>query len=345
MNSTQPPAGADHAPTGPDPAPVHVYAVGRIGVDFRSEAHRDGFRRQMPTHPGAPPPDPGDAHQLHDHLVRTPWASAGLTWTLTVGGSPCYVLEAEPAAGMDWGGPALATAADGSERERLALLRRIAAAPPVHPVHRALREALLGGSLPADDPGRTTRLSVPGRLTDRAARLSSGRLVPVLEVGSTGLASWAEAPLIADAAATVGRGLVRRGRTPDPDRVVADVRALLDRVYVHLRNPGRSAAERALNLAVTEAFLTGGLAGDGLLSADLLPAGPDDRTAGPGLYALDTITVARSPHCRAGSDCQDVMARFLDPADDRRAPVTYLFTVDVSDELPVTLAPVHHFLG
>ncbi|CAM5382048.1 hypothetical protein STANM309S_03100 [Streptomyces tanashiensis] len=36
---------------------------------------------------------------------------------------------------------------------------------------------------------------------------------------------------------------------------------------------------------------------------------------------------------------------FYDPEDERRSRLSYLFTVDVSDELPVTLAPVHTFLG
>ncbi|MFF8770477.1 hypothetical protein [Kitasatospora sp. NPDC015120] len=327
-------------------APVH--AVGRIGVDFRSEARRDGFRRQLgEAAPDGPPPDPGDVRQLYDHLVRHPWAASRLTWTLSPDSTPVYALEAEPAVAMDWSGPLPDPEPGGSAEERLALLRRIAAAPPVHPVHRALRDALLGQSLPAGDPGRIGRLTVPGRLTDRSAQLFSGEVVPVVRVSSVGLARWAETPLITAAVAAVHAAEEQRhhDHVHDHDRLTEHVRALLARVYHHLRNPGRSAAERALNHAVTESFVSGGLLGEGPLSAALVPGGPEDSPAPPGLYTLETITVARTPHCRAGSDCQDVMIRFSDPADGRRSPVTYVHTVDVSDELPVSLAPVHRFLG
>ncbi|MFB7471465.1 hypothetical protein [Kitasatospora sp. NPDC056184] len=329
-----------------DGAPVH--AVGRIGVDFRSEARRDGFRRRLGETPGGPPPDPGDVRQLHDHLVRNPWASSALTWTLSVDSTPVYALEAEPAVAMDWAGPLPAPEPDGSDEERLALLRRIAAAPPVHPVHRALRDTLLGQSLPAGDPGRVGRLTVPGRLTDRTARLFSGRTVPVVRVSAVGLARWTETPLIASAVDTVAEAARQYRPAGDRDRgrVAEHVRALLDKVYFHCRNPGRSAAERALNHALTETVLTGGLLAEGLLSADQVPGTPGPPAPdAPGLYALDTVTVARSPYCRSGSDCQDVMVRFFDPTDERRTRVTYVCTIDVSDELPVSLAPAHRFLG
>ncbi|MFF2350678.1 hypothetical protein ACFVVL_12925 [Kitasatospora sp. NPDC058115] len=327
-----------------DDAPVHV--VGRIGVDFRSEARRDGFRRQLgEADPDGPPPDPGDVRQLYDHLVRNPWAASRLTWTLSLDSTPVYALEAEAAVAMDWSGPLPGPEPGGSEEERLALLRRIAAAPPVHPVHRALRDTLLGQSLPAGDPGRIARLTVPGRLTGRSARLFSGEVVPVVRVSSVGLARWTETPLIAAAVAAVHTAERQRHHDLDHDRVTEHLRALLDRVYRHLRNPGRSAAERALNHAVTESFLSGGLLGEGPLSAALVPGGPEEGPAPPRLYTLEAITVARTPRCRAGSDCQDVMIRFSDPDGERRAPVTYVHTIDVSDELPVSLAPVHRFLG
>ncbi|MFF7454275.1 hypothetical protein [Kitasatospora sp. NPDC008115] len=348
------PTPADSGPCDGDGDGAPVYAVGRIGVDFRSEAHRDGFRRRLAeAAPDGPAPDPGNPRQLHDHLVRNPWAASGLTWTLSLDGTPVYALEAEPAVGMEWSGPLPAPAPGGSEEERLALLRRIADAPPVHPVHRALRDALLGRSLPAGDPDRIRRLTVPGRLTDRSARLCSGQVVPVVRVSAVGLARWTETPLVAAAVDAVGEP-----HHYDRDQLTGHVRALLDKIYFQFRNPGLSAAERALNHALTESVLTGGL-----LGAGLLPTGPGDdgpgnagpgddgpeespeHRAAPGLYTLDAVTVARSPHCRPGSDCQDVLVRFSDPADERRVKVTFVHTVDVSDQLPVSLAPVHRFLG
>jgi hypothetical protein len=45
------------------------------------------------------------------------------------------------------------------------------------------------------------------------------------------------------------------------------------------------------------------------------------------------------------SDCWDVVITFFDPENDRRARVSWLFTIDVSVQLPVSLAPPHRFLG
>ncbi|MFC5667713.1 hypothetical protein ACFP3U_32710 [Kitasatospora misakiensis] len=331
--------------TGPEPSSTAmepVYAVGRIGVDFGSEARRDGFRLRMDTAPGAPPPDPEDPRQLHDHLVRTPWASNKLIWTLAVdstGNTPVYALEAEPTVGLEWPGAELLAQALTHPTNAPDLLRRIAAAPPVHPVHRALHDALLGRSLPARDPDRVTRLSVPGRLTGRSAWLFSGQVVPVVEVSTVGLARWTEARLTAAALDVVERAAVEGGAL-DRERAGEHVRALLDKVYLHFRNPGRSAAERALNHAGTLAFCSGDRLGEALL-----PGGPVPDGSGERLCTLDSITVARTPYCRAGSDCQDVMVRFLDPAEGRRTAVTYVYTFDVGDDLPVSLAPVHRFLG
>jgi PatG C-terminal len=44
------------------------------------------------------------------------------------------------------------------------------------------------------------------------------------------------------------------------------------------------------------------------------------------------------------SDCWDVRIVFFNPENDRRAKSVYQFTIDVSDELPVSLAPAHQYL-
>jgi hypothetical protein len=45
------------------------------------------------------------------------------------------------------------------------------------------------------------------------------------------------------------------------------------------------------------------------------------------------------------SDCWDVQLSFFDPENDNRARVILQSTIDVSDELPVQLAPIHTFLN
>ena len=118
-----------------------------------------------------------------------------------------------------------------------------------------------------------------------------------------------------------------------------NIRAFLDKVYYQFRNLGQSPADRALNYAGTNAFLVGAEIQQGFLSGEYVP-GPNT-----GLYALDTISVSKSPYCRMDSDCWDVILTFFDPVDDRHARVSWLFTIDVSAELPVSLAPAHRFLG
>ncbi|MGG7569655.1 hypothetical protein [Streptomyces sirii] len=117
------------------------------------------------------------------------------------------------------------------------------------------------------------------------------------------------------------------------------IRALLDKVYYQFRNLGQSSADRAMNYAGTNAFQAASAIAEGLLSAKFVPGKSTN------FYALDTVSVSKSPYCRIGSDCQDVVVTFMDPEDDRRAKVNYLFTIDVSDIPPVSLAPSHRFLG
>jgi len=52
----------------------------------------------------------------------------------------------------------------------------------------------------------------------------------------------------------------------------------------------------------------------------------------------------KSPYCRVDSDCWDVQISFFDPDNDQRATVVFQSTIDVSDQLPVQLAPTHQFL-
>jgi hypothetical protein len=118
-----------------------------------------------------------------------------------------------------------------------------------------------------------------------------------------------------------------------------NIRAFLDKIYFQFRNLGQTSPDRALNYAATNAFLFTNEIRQGLLSGTYVPG------TNSGLFTLDTITVAKSPYCRMDSDCWDVVVTFFDPENDRRAGVSYLFTIDVSDELPVSLAPTHRFLN
>ena len=151
------------------------------------------------------------------------------------------------------------------------------------------------------------------------------------------MATWNEPALIEAVVQAVQPG--RQNTAPDDLRRV--LRLFLDKIYYELRNLGQTSPDRALNFAATNAVQFADSITEGLLSGNNVPR-PAGET-GPDLYSLDQITVAKSPYCRMDSDCWDVQLKFFDPANDRRARAVYMFTIDVSDEMPVSLAPVHQF--
>jgi hypothetical protein len=340
-----------------------VYAIGTIGFDYPTEARRDGFRQQMPYittvvngEEVEQEPDPYNVNQLHDYLMGAPWACDKLTWTLVMDGATVYALEPEAPVAMDWGQPLvfpeevqrerrpateLAAAKDRPFDELVAML----ASAPVSPVYRVFRDAIAGQAInverqPDDRAAYISRVSIPGVLTGRTTRLYSGQIVPVVEVKSRGLYTWHES-LLVDAVITAITDEAQNSRTEvrNLDELRLTIRSFLDKIYYQFRNLGQTSADRALNFMGTNTYSFSNMLVQGLLSSSKVPGSSKN------LYALDTVTVTKSPYCRIGSDCQDVTVTFYDPEDERRSRLSYQFTIDVSDELPVTLAPVHTFLG
>ncbi|MFD3547032.1 S8 family serine peptidase [Streptomyces sp. NPDC058655] len=339
-----------------------VYAIGTIGFDYQTEARRDSFRQQMPYVTAVidgeeveQQPDPYSPKQLRSYLASAPWASDKVTWTLTLDGAPVYALEAEAPVGMDWSEPMISpeeaqrarqTAArlERNEASTLSDLINRLASPPVSTVYRVFRDAIVGQALDPEKEeeraGYVSRVSVPGILTNRTKRLFNGQLVPVVEVKSRGLYTWNETALVDSVFDSVMRDAgIEDVSVTHENEIRLTIRSFLDKIYYQFRNLGQTSADRALNYAGTNAFLIGGQMVRGILSAGQIPGSKG------GLFSLDTITVTKSPYGRIGSDCQDVVVTLFDPEDDRRARLSYLFTIDVSDELPVSLAPVHTFLN
>jgi hypothetical protein len=290
-----------------------VFAIGNLGFDFGTEARRDTFRQLMPTSTSndSPPiqrePNPYDAFQLADYLDNSPWDSTKLIWTMTLDLTPVYALEAEvtyPEA-----------------------------------VYERLRAVLRNQVLPVTDPNFVSRVSLPGVLTDRTMRLFSGQVVPVVVVQRRGLDAWNEAALVNAVLESIDFSKIEGGTEAEKrDRVGQKVRQMLDKVYYDLRNLGTASPDRAINFTATNAFTFAGVIAQGLLSGEI--ADGDTST----LYSLSSISAVKSPFCRIDSDCWDVEFTFFAPDNDRRARVVFKQTVDVSDEYPVGLAPVHHYL-
>jgi len=202
-------------------------------------------------------------------------------------------------------------------------------------VYSTLRSALRNGALPVDNEDYVARASIPGILTNRTVQLFSGQRVPVVKAQARGMYVWNETKLIND--------LIEQLRAVIPDMDENYVRQLtrifLDKVYFECRNLGQSPPDRALNFAATNAYQFASGIAQGLLSGQLVPGAERE------LFTLDSIDVSKSPYCRMDSDCWDVRIKFFDPVNDRRAKSVYQFTIDVSAELPVGLAPAHQFLA
>jgi hypothetical protein len=316
------PAACDCAdPTLPGANAANIYAIGAIGFDFGTEARRDSFRQLMPrvdpttgrlpTVAGATtvPPNPYDANQLVNYLDANPWESTKLIWTLNLELTPIYAIEAETAYAED--------------------------------VYRLLRAALAGESLPEDDHEYVSRVSIAGVMTGRTVRLFSGQIVPVVKAQPRGLYSWNDLALIGAVTTALAAATPADQAQAYTDAARTSLRNFLDKVYYQLRNLGQTSPDRALNYAATNTFQ----AAQGVLRA-IYPQSSGLVVPVPGstgIYTLDTITVARSPFCRMDSDCWDVQIGFFDPENDRRARMVLQYTVDVSDEMPVSLGPTRFF--
>jgi cyanobactin maturation PatA/PatG family protease len=295
----------------------YVFAIGLVGFDFGTLARRDSFQQLMADQFG-PTANPYNPLQLCDYLDANRAESTKLTWTLNLELSPIYAIEAE-----------LAYAED---------------------IYSFLRTALRGESLAPDDPDyaekHVSRVSVPGVLTNRTARLFSGQVVPIVVAQPRGLFAWNTQQLTD---AVIEAIKAKQAAQKPPQKLSAEdernarifVHNFLDKLYHQFRNLGQTSPDRALNFSATNAFQ----AADTIVSAidpvtaGLIPA-PKDRK---GFYTLDTVSVSKSPHCRFDSDCWDVQLVFFDPVNVLQARLVFQFTLDVSDEMPVTLGPVHQW--
>ncbi|MFF5105761.1 S8 family serine peptidase [Streptomyces sp. NPDC000134] len=365
---------------GNGPLPL-VYAVGQINYDFGTEARRDSFRQLMgfpleETDPQGRPVyqegNPYDKYQMRQYLSSEPWASDKLHWILEINRSPIYALVAEPSFGMDWGGLL----------ERSETRQPIPPDPnkpidenyypPVSRVYKLFRDAMWGhvADQPLKEPAAAdqplgahdaqeqrggdtgehdaaagpkkprdyiSQVSIPGVLTGRTVKLFNGLTVPEVEVDARGVFMWNETALVDH----VMDSIKKHHKVLVSDELLRmTIGSFLDKIHFAFQNLGQTSADRARNYVGTNAYAVAHEMARGMLSAKYVPGVPNDH-----LYTLDTITVRKSSFERFGSDCQDVIVSFIDPENDRRAQVSYLFPVDVNEKIPITLGPSHRFLG
>ena len=188
-------------------------------------------------------------------------------------------------------------------------------------IYEMLHLMLAGQLEPKDSDNFIERVSIPGQLTDKKIELFSGQEVPVITVNNTrGMYGWKVNGLV-DAALQI---LSEELADANEIQMRRSLSSFLKRVYFDLQNLGQTAKDRALNFAATNAFQAASS------FAQAISTGME----------LDTIEVEKSPFCRVNSDCWDIKLKFFDPDRGLRAKKVYLFTIDVSYLIPVTLGEV-----
>lgn len=188
-------------------------------------------------------------------------------------------------------------------------------------VYEMLQLMLAGQEEAENSDNFIERVSIPGQLTDQTIKLFSGQEVPVITVNNIrGMYGWKISGLVDAALQTFSEELADANEI----QMRKSLSSFLKRVYFDLQNLGQTAKDRALNFAATNAFQA---------------ASTFAKAIATGME-LDTIEVEKSPFCRVNSDCWDIKLKFFDPDRGLRAKKVYLFTIDVSYLIPVTLGEV-----
>lgn len=165
------------------------------------------------------------------------------------------------------------------------------------------------------------RLSLPGVVSGNVM-LSNGMIVPIVTPELQGMYNWNTKELV--------KSLIGTAKGEEAERRQFQVGNFLDRVYYELRNVGQAPQERAINFAATQAQRTEKIFEKAINSK----------------LQLDNFTVERSPIARPGTDCWDVKLVFFNPLKRlEEANLTFRFTIDVSDVIPVMVGKVRSWYG
>jgi cyanobactin maturation PatA/PatG family protease len=285
--------------------PALVYALGQLGYDFGTDAHRDGFTQNMPS--SRPPNEPSDAdpynpNQLVTYLttattgfppIKHDFEAASVIWTLNLDATPIYAIQ-----------PAGAYAIKAYELLVDFLQMQYA------------------------QEKRVEIVSVPGTIVG-SVRLRSGQIIPVISPRILGMYAWAPDVLAesvlglrpTSAEAVAPRSLEDAQRLFDAQRT--GVLNFLHRVYYDLRNLGVTGEDRALNFAAT----------------NMVSFRAVIETITEKGYELDKISVEKSPVCRpdGSSECYDIKLWFFKPSNMLEADQIFKLTIDVGDTMPVSI--------
>ncbi|MBV8607665.1 MAG: hypothetical protein JO034_09405 [Singulisphaera sp.] len=145
----------------------------------------------------------------------------------------------------------------------------------------------------------------------------AGQAVPVIVPVVRGMYNWTTTTLIT---AVLG--------AEPPGERKESLQNFLDRVYYELKNLGVKPEDRAMNYAGTNLF----------------QARQVFEHAAAQSLQLEAVEVTPSKVCRPESECYDVRLKFFDPtAVLTKARRLYLYTVDVSDVIPVSIGKLRQW--
>jgi cyanobactin maturation PatA/PatG family protease len=195
-------------------APSVVFALGRLGYDFGSEARRDYFLQRL----GGTKAQPFAALALAEYLREHPEDAHGLTWTLTLDGTPIYALE-----------PLEQFAATTAQQ----LIRLLAEQEKEGVEHISLAGCLVGSTCLLNGS------SVP-------------KVIPVMR----GMACWNVARFTTRCLGELPAGEDSDERERYEERQ-AYLQRFLTQLSQKAWNLGASVKDRALNFAITHAFRVG----------------------------------------------------------------------------------------
>lgn len=305
----------DTSPTSRRDASQLVYAIGKLGVDFETNAVLDSFKfymRGIKDDDGKliQDPNPYDPKQLVTYLAgkeykdgsKTPnhmYDSSRIIWTITQDETPIYAIR------------------------------------PSGNLGESVYQQLVNFLQPFDDDKseenvdhtdnttpsavRIDLCSFPGHITD-SVKLRSGQIVPVITPSLRAMYNWRTKDLATSLAAENDEQTIsleeRRRRANN----------LVNQLTYQLQNLGLSSADRAINHIVTNMH--------NVLNSVFV-------TKINNGYELATIRAVKSDICRPDSDCQDVFLTFFNPTKRLElAKQVYRFTVDVSKVIPVSIGEV-----
>jgi cyanobactin maturation PatA/PatG family protease len=207
--------GGEHCTCGSGQSVQLVYALGKLGYDFGSEARRDRFVQFMGPDSNNPslPANAFDPARMVSYLGENPYEAESLIWTLNLDATPIYAIMPT--------GP-FATVA-----------------------YERLREGFVGQLRDGVE-----MVSIPGFIAG-STTLMSGQVVPAIVPAVRGMFHWATVPLLGG---LLGPRPDNEHEQAAYDQRVGGLYNFLNRVYYDLRNLGVTAEDRALNYSATNAF-------------------------------------------------------------------------------------------